>query len=116
ITFNAAGVHANTLKKYDKTIEEAQRWVNNYFIPGELLTFLQVKTLMPDALGIQKELPAPLLEPNQTGKPAYERNLLETAKKFKAFLADYTEEEKRIFAERFRRHLIPALQEAVESM
>lgn len=116
ITFNAAGVHVNTLKKYDKTPEEARLWVINYFIPGEILTFLQMKTLMPDAIGIQKELPAPLLEPNQAGKPSAEPNLIETAKKLKTFLADYTEEEKRIFAERYRRHLIPALEEAVESM
>lgn len=116
ITFNAAGVHANTLKKYDKTPEDARLWVTNYFIPGEILTFLQVKTLMPDAIGIQVELPAPLLAPNQAGRPSSEPNLIEAAKKLKTFLADYTEEEKRIFAERYRRHLIPALEEAVESM
>jgi hypothetical protein len=117
ITFNAAGVHANTLKKYGKTVDEARLFVINYYIPGELLTYLQEKTLlMPSAIGIQKELPAPLLGPNQVGKPVYERNLRETIKKYKTYLTDYTEEEKRIFAERYRRHLIPALQEAVESM
>jgi hypothetical protein len=116
ITFNAAGVHANTLKKYNKTVEDARQWVINYYIPGEILTFLQVKTLMPDAIGVQKELPAPLLEPNQVGKPPAEPNLIAAVKKLKTFLADYTEEEKRIFAERYRRHLIPALEEAVESL
>ncbi len=116
ITFNAAGVHANTLKKYNKTFEDARLWVINYYIPGEILTFLQVKTLMPDAIGIQKELPAPLLTPNQVGRPTAEWNLFEMVNKLKTYLANYTEEEKQIFAERLRRHLIPALEEAVESM
>jgi hypothetical protein len=115
ITFNAAGVHANTLKKYGKVCEDALPLVINYFIPGELLTFLQTKTLMPDAIGIQKELPAPLLN-NQAGKLSLEGNLIEAAQKFKTYLADYTEEEKRIFEERYRRHLLPALYEAVDSM
>lgn len=70
VTFNAAGVHAATLERYDRNPEVVRQHardtglVRSYEVRNELLTYLQEDNLvtrwvMPDAPGHRIELPDP---------------------------------------------------------
>lgn len=51
-TFNAAGVHANTLARAGVLPEDATN-IDNHYVKGEVLSTLQNSTGLPDALGTQ---------------------------------------------------------------
>ncbi len=62
VTFNAAGVHENTLKPYKKARVDGKELVNNYFARGELLTSLQsvpVKAAIATAATLLELSPIP---------------------------------------------------------
>lgn len=73
VTYNAAGVHRRTIERLGVDFAEARAIaaegnIRNYRVDGEFLTQLQEKTpimraLMPDAVGVQIDLPNP--EPEQ---------------------------------------------------
>lgn len=74
ITFNAAGVHKNTLARRGGHIEFAKASVNSYYLTGDILTFEQEQRIgtrfIPDAIGNRIELVvegfAPLRPPGKT--------------------------------------------------
>lgn len=51
-TFNAAGVHENSLKRLENSEYDLSK-ITNYVTAGEILTLIQDKTFLPDALGEQ---------------------------------------------------------------
>lgn len=73
VTYNTAGVHRRTIERLGVDFAEARAIaaegnIRNYRVDGEFLTQLQEKTpimraLMPDAVGVQIDLPNP--EPEQ---------------------------------------------------
>lgn len=73
VTFNAAGVHRRTIERLDIDFQEAKQLaaagnIRNYRVDGEFLTHAQekmplVNRVMPDAVGVQIDIPNP--DPSQ---------------------------------------------------
>ena len=69
VTYNAAGVHKRTVERFGVDFEEAKAIagegnIRSYRVEGDILTRVQEKTpilrsLMPDAVGVQIDLPNP---------------------------------------------------------
>lgn len=61
-TFNAAGVHPNTVERYGKNFSSVNELIANHRVEGEVLTSIQEESILnwafPDALGVQNQLPA----------------------------------------------------------
>ncbi|MEM6455392.1 MAG: hypothetical protein AAF772_09890, partial [Acidobacteriota bacterium] len=58
-TFNAAGVHSNTLEPFGLTRDDADGLVESFSVDGEILNGAQDSLLpMPTAVGARFELPA----------------------------------------------------------
>ena len=58
-TFNAQGVHPNTLAEFDRTAADAVGLVDAFSLQGDALTRIQNRTGRPDALGTQHVLSVP---------------------------------------------------------
>lgn len=50
-TFNAAGVHPNTLAEYSKSSKDAKQFVTAYYLKGEILSYYQDRSFLPKAIG-----------------------------------------------------------------
>lgn len=53
-TFNAAGLHSNTMAEYGVTVDATMQFVSNSYVSGEILTLGQKLTPLPDAVGKQR--------------------------------------------------------------
>jgi len=75
-TFNAAGLHNNTIAQLERN-DEAQ--VNAYFIEGEALSALQDSTGLPAAAGERRVLPQPRSMPGEEVEGWFLRDTRENA-------------------------------------
>ena len=57
ITYNAAGVHDDLLSGRGRSRADAEALARNYFVAGELVSVVQ-RGKLPDALGVQIQIPA----------------------------------------------------------
>ncbi|MCP4336611.1 MAG: hypothetical protein GY679_02035 [Mycoplasma sp.] len=66
LTLNASGISNRTLKRYDITRQQAKEFIRAYYIPDELLSYMQDRwCIMPSAIGNRKAIPGRVKKPKR---------------------------------------------------